>query len=428
MQQLRRLKDHVLVLILHRDEDLARRWQLNPGAKLAFQEGPRETLVDAHHFAGRPHLRAKESIDAREAGERQHRFLHRDVVGAGGREREGGQFFPGHQAGCNGGDGRADRFRHEGHGAGGAGVHLKHEDIVALDRELHVHQPDDAEREGHLAGLALQLLNHLRRKRMRGQRTGAVAGMNARLLDMLHHARDMNVRPVAKGVDVDLYRARKITVDQHRAVAGDDHRVPDVTLQLIVGPDNLHRPAAEDIGRADDDRIADLMGNFERLFGGMGDAVMGLFEVQFLEKLLEPLPVLRKVDGVGGRAEDWNACRLQRVRQLQRSLAAELDDDAVQVAPFLLHPQNLQDAFDGQRLEIEAVGSVVVCRHRLRVAVDHDGFVPGVRQRETGVTAAIVELDPLADPVRAAAEDDDFLAVGRARLAFDMAHRVGFVG
>jgi hypothetical protein len=32
---------------------------------------------------------------------------------------------------------------------------------------------------------------------------------------------------------------------------------------------------------------------------------------------------------------------------------------------------------------------------------------------EGGVTAAIVELDALADPVRAAAEDDDLFAVGR---------------
>ena len=69
----------------------------------------------------------------------------------------------------------------------------------------------------------------------------------------------------------------------------------------------------------------------------------------------------------------------------------------------------------GQRLEVEAVGGVVVGRHRLRVAVDHDGLVAGLAQRETGVAAAIVELDALADAVRAAAEDDDLvLSVGRA--------------
>ena len=56
-------------------------------------------------------------------------------------------------------------------------------------------------------------------------------------------------------------------------------------------------------------------------------------------------------------------------------------------------------------------------RHRLRVAVDHDGLEAGLLQRIGGVDAAIVELDALADAVRAAAEDDDLLAVGRVGLA-----------
>ena len=45
-------------------------------------------------------------------------------------------------------------------------------------------------------------------------------------------------------------------------------------------------------------------------------------------------------------------------------------------------------------------------RDGFRVAVDHDGLEPGLAQRIGRVHAAIVELDPLADAVRAAAEDD----------------------
>src|SRR5690606_5243094 len=40
-----------------------------------------------------------------------------------------------------------------------------------------------------------------------------------------------------------------------------------------------------------------------------------------------------------------------------------------------------------------------------------DGFVPGFAQRERCVHAAVVELDALADTIRAAAEDHDLLAV-----------------
>ena len=65
-------------------------------------------------------------------------------------------------------------------------------------------------------------------------------------------------------------------------------------------------------------------------------------------------------------------------RELQRRLAAELDDDADERRPGLLGAQDLQHVLGGQRLEIEPVGGVVVGRDRLRIAVDHDRFVAGV--------------------------------------------------
>ena len=78
---------------------------------------------------------------------------------------------------------------------------------------------------------------------------------------------------------------------------------------------------------------------------------------------------------------------------------------------------DLQHVLGGERLEIEPVGGVVVGRHRLRIAVDHDGLVADLVQREGGVAAAVVELDALADAVRPAAEDHDLLLVRRRGLA-----------
>ena len=67
-----------------------------------------------------------------------------------------------------------------------------------------------------------------------------------------------------------------------------------------------------------------------------------------------------------------------------------------------------------ERLEVEAVGRVVVGRNRLRVAVDHHRLVAERPERLHGVHAAVVELDALADPVRARAENDDAApALGR---------------
>ena len=65
--------------------------------------------------------------------------------------------------------------------------------------------------------------------------------------------------------------------------------------------------------------------------------------------------------------------RFQRLRELERRLAAELHDDArARVPAALLDPHDLDHVLGGQRLEIEPVGGVVIGRDGLRVAVDHD--------------------------------------------------------
>jgi isoaspartyl peptidase/L-asparaginase-like protein (Ntn-hydrolase superfamily) len=107
---------------------------------------------------------------------------------------------------------------------------------------------------------------------------------------------------------------------------------------------------------------------------------------------------------------------LQVAGELERRLAAELDDDAQQLAPRRLDAADLEHVLGGERLEVEPVGRVGVGRDGLRVAVDHHRLDAGLLQAERGVAAAVVELDALADPVRPAAEDDHLAAVGGPRL------------
>ena len=124
--------------------------------------------------------------------------------------------------------------------------------------------------------------------------------------------------------------------------------------------------------------------------------------------MLETFAVFRDVDRVGAGADDRHARRFQRLGELERRLAAVLHDHAER----LLDVHDLHDVFERERLEIEAVGGVVVGRDRLRVAVDHDGLEPVFAQRERRMHAAVVELDALADTVGPATEDHDLALVG----------------
>ena len=101
----------------------------------------------------------------------------------------------------------------------------------------------------------------------------------------------------------------------------------------------------------------------------------------------------------------------QRIGEFQRRLPAQLDDDAVERAVRLLQSHDLQHILGGQRLEIEPVRGVVVGRDGFGIAVDHDRFVASFGEREAGVDTAIIELDPLPDPVRPAAQDHDLAAL-----------------
>ena len=71
---------------------------------------------------------------------------------------------------------------------------------------------------------------------------------------------------------------------------------------------------------------------------------------------------------------------------------------------------DLEHVLERERLEVQLVRDVEVGRDGLGIRVDHDRLVPLLAQRQRGAHAAVVELDALPDPIRAAAEDHDRLA------------------
>jgi hypothetical protein len=89
-----------------------------------------------------------------------------------------------------------------------ARVHFQHVDdvlaVLLLDRELHVHQADHVQALGHQRGLALQFVDGFLRQRVRRQRAGRVARVDASLFDVLHHAADEGGFAVGDAVDVAL--------------------------------------------------------------------------------------------------------------------------------------------------------------------------------------------------------------------------------
>ena len=126
-----------------------------------------------------------------------------------------------------------------------------------------------------------------------------------------------------------LERVLEEAIDEHRAVLGHAHRAcrssRAATARRRRSPSRARR-ARRTAARAPDSRCASATST--RLVDARRRAVGRLREPELARDLLEAPPVLGDVDRVGRRAEDRHAGRLERARELERRLAAELHDHA----------------------------------------------------------------------------------------------------
>ena len=242
--------------------------------------------------------------------------------------------------------------------------------------------------------------------------------MDAGLLDVLHDPGDRDLGAVAERVDVHLDRVLEEAVEEKRVLRVGLDVLLEVRVQALRRVTDLHRPAAQDVRGAHQKRESDVLGDHLCLLGRERGPVVGVADLQAAKERAEAPAVLRQVDRVDGRAQERHTGLFERARKAQRGLAPELDDHALR----LLDLDHREHVLDGERLEVEAVGGVVVGRDRLGVAVDHHRVAAGLAHGHRGMDAAVVELDALADPVRPRAEDHDGLVRAPANLA---AERLG---
>ena len=223
---------------------------------------------------------------------------------------------------------------------------------------------------------------------------------------MLHDARDEDVVAVADGVDLDL-AAHHVLVDQNRVldlVAGDDlHELADIGL--LVG--NLHALTAQNVGRTDENRVAQLVGGLDGLLLGHNRVARRTRDAALLEDNVELFAVLSGVDRPCRGAENRNAELFEVRREVDGGLTAELNDRVVR----LLGLDNAGHVLRSQRLEVQTVSGIEVGGDGLRVVVDDDGLIALFLECPGTMYGAEVKLDTLSDTDRAGTKDEDFLSV-----------------
>ena len=224
-------------------------------------------------------------------------------------------------------------------------------------------------------------------ERDRRQRARGVAGVDAGLLDVLHDAAEVELGAVVERVDVDLDRVVEEAVDEHGVLGliASVARV-DVVAQHRLVVDDLHAAAAEHVGRAHEHRVADRRRRSRRPRRTTWPCRARARAARPRRGPGRTRRAPRRGRSPRARADDRHAVVLERLREPERRLAAELHDDAGDRADGELGVEDLEHVLERERLEVEAVARVVVGRDRLGVAVDHDRLVADLAQREAACT------------------------------------------
>ena len=233
--------------------------------------------------------------------------------------------------------------------------------------------------------------------------------MDAGTFDVLHDAGDQYIGAVRDDVHLQLL-AHQVLVHQHRVLnlAGEDDLHVAADFLIVVGDD--HVLAADDVAGPQQNRIPQFIRCLQRLIHTQHAPAGGPLDGKPLQQRVEPLPILRHVDGLGAGAQNGDAAAVQEFRQLDGRLTAE----SHHYTHRLLHGDDVHDILRVQRLKIQAVGSVVVRGDSLRVVIDNHHVVAQLLQRPDTVDRGVIKLDALADADGAGAQhhDDRLAAAG----------------
>ena len=153
--------------------------------------------------------------------------------------------------------------------------------------------------------------------------------MNAGLLDVLHDGADDGGVAVGDAVDVDFGGVLKEAVDEDGTIGSDVGGVLNVVAKFVVVVDDHHAASAEDEGGANENGVADSIGDGDGFVFRNGGAGFGLLEADLVEEGGEELAVFGEFDGLGRGADDGDAVAFEIGGEVERSLSTKLDDDAV---------------------------------------------------------------------------------------------------
>lgn len=171
-------------------------------------------------------------------------------------------------------------------------------------------------------------------------------------------------------------------------------------MLLVIS--DLHGGTRKDIGRTNENRISDLVGEFLRLVHSGQLLPSRLFDTELIQKLRELESVFASIDHQGAGTEDVASITEQRQGKILGLLTSDRNDNTVRLFELVY----IQDTLHRQLLEVELVRLIVIGGDGLRVIVDHDARNTLFFQSSGSANGAVIEFYRATDSVGSRAEDD----------------------
>ena len=290
-------------------------------------------------------------------------------------------------------------FRDERYRSRGTWVRFDDVHLVVLDGKLDVDEAHRLQRQCDALGVLFNLADDQIAQVVRRQHRVAVAAVDAGRFDVLHDANDAHLIAIADGIRFAFNGPIEVVIEQDLVVRHVPENIDDMPLKFVLVDDDLHALSAQYIARSHQQRETEFLAELVGFVGGFHHAEVRVWNPFVAQQRRERPAVFSQVQRTVARTDDFDAVALELLRQLQCGLATQLHDDPL----GLFVQDDVVNVLPENGLEIQFIRCIRVGRHRLGIAVDHDGLVPAFLCGEHPVDATVIEFDALADAVGATA-------------------------
>ena len=266
--------------------------------------------------------------------------------------------------------------------------------------KLHVCAANDAYLFHNTIGLILQTLLHLFRNRQHRCGTERVTCMHTQRINIFNKANGNHVAlSITDNFQLQFFPAQNRFFHQDLPHKAGLQTTGAHCLEFIH---IIHKAAASTthgIGRTQNDRISQLIGNGKSLFHRCGNFTAGHFDAQFLHGLLKFHAILATLDSIHLYPNDLHIVFFQHAglsqlrAQVETRLTAQIGKKSVRALFF----NDLGKTLYIQRLNIGHVSRFRVGHDRGRIGVYQHYFIPKILQGLARLCSRIIEFTGLAD-------------------------------